>query len=82
MGLFIAALATVMVASSLSATAYAAHKSGHENADDKNNPTFPGGGAGNDPPDHANNERAQENTADNCAKHINPAQCTFGDGKD
>jgi hypothetical protein len=34
--------------------------------DDKNNPTFPGGGAGNEPPSQAHNERADDNTFRNC----------------
>jgi hypothetical protein len=63
--------------------AFADHKPGHENADDKNNPTFPGTGQGNNPPDQANNEKAGDNTDEHCATHDkgSPAQCYFGDGK-
>jgi hypothetical protein len=86
MGIMFGAIAVAIATSGAIPPAYANHKPGHENADDRNNPTFPGGGAGNTPPDQANNERASENTVQNCDKHDNsgkgsPAQCYFGDGK-
>jgi hypothetical protein len=48
-----------------------------EPQDDKNNPTAPGHGAGNFPPEQANNERAAEKNEDNCIKQFphTPAQC-------
>ena len=58
-------------------TAFAVNAFAQNNGnDDKNNPTFPGSGAG-----KKFNEHASENTAENCAKHSSsqsgnlPAQC-------
>lgn len=80
------ALAVGITTGTIIPHAFADHKPGHENADDKNNPTYPGTGQGNNPPDQAKNENAGDNTEENCDKHDDsekgsPAQCYFGDGK-
>ena len=81
------ALVAGITTTTIAPQAFAEHNPEHENADDKNNPTSPGGGAGNFPPEHALNDNAAEKNEDNCIKQFAkgtggpPAQCYSGDGK-
>ncbi len=84
---FAAAMLMAAMVALTAMPAFALHRVDHLNADDKNNPTFPGTGAGHNPQP---SEQALLNALENCAEHVSgekgggstnlPAQCYFGPG--